>query len=287
MSAAPGFPEFRQIIAGWPAPDPAHAAAVAAVLAEIEQPSGGLGHLADWAGWLAHWQGKDKPQVRRIRLALFLASHGGAGEADQALLASRLAALQGGEDPVHRICATQDVELRAYEMALDRPTAEANPRMTEAEAAHAMSYGMMAVEDGVDLLCLGCLGAGSGPAVASLAAPEGPRGLEALATHGGFEMAALAGAIIAARVARVPVVLDDLASLAAAVCLLGEDPSALDGCLIPAITAEPALPALLASLGRQPRVTLGGEAWAGAAAVTAVPLLRAAASLAHPVPGRA
>ena len=56
---------------------------------------------------------------------------------------------------------------------------------------------------------------------------------------GGRELAAIAGAIMAARLARVPVVLDGYACTAAAAVLFAADPRALDHCLVAHRSAEP------------------------------------------------
>src|SRR5439155_4683894 len=140
---------------------------------------------------------------------------------------------------------------RVYELALDRPSADFThgPALTEDECARAIAYGMMAVEPGLDLLCVGemgianttaaaalCLalyggdagdwtGPGTGVAGDALARKRavvaegasrheaairesGGDGLEILRRLGGHELAAMVGAIIAARFARTPVLLD-------------------------------------------------------------------------------
>ena len=148
-----------------------------------------------------------------------------------------------------------DVGLKVYEMNLDRPTGDivVEPAMSEEECAKAMAYGMMAVEPGIDALALGEMGIGKYDCAAALcaglfggaaelwtgpgtavagAALEAKRAVvaQAVARHrraagdpfdmlrrlGGLEFAAIAGAVTAARLGRVPVLLDGFASTAAA-----------------------------------------------------------------------
>jgi nicotinate-nucleotide--dimethylbenzimidazole phosphoribosyltransferase len=170
-----------------------------------------------------------------------------------------------------------------------------------------MAYGMMAVEPGVDLLVLAAMGAGNDAAAAALAAclfggtlPDwlgagaDPRLAEAvaagLARHrgaagdsfdalrqvGGFELAAVAGAIMAARLARVPVVLDGFAATAAAAVVFAADPRGLDHCLVAQRAAAPGHARLLGAIGTEPLLDLGLETGDGAAGTLAVALLKAA-----------
>ena len=60
--------------------------------------------------------------------------------------------------------------LRVYEMALDHFTNDSteSPALSESECASAMAYGMMAVEDGVDVICVGEMGIGNTTSAAAL-----------------------------------------------------------------------------------------------------------------------
>src|SRR4051812_45738499 len=147
--------------------------------------------------------------------------------------------------------------------------------MTEEECARAIAYGMMAVEPGIDVLAVGEMGIGNttvaaalclglfggsaaewtGPgtgvggaalrakrqAVASAAARHTGAGdpFEILRRLGGLELAAMTGAVLAARMGRVPVILDGYATTAAAAVLHAADPRALDHCLVAHVSAEP------------------------------------------------
>lgn len=222
--------------------------------------------------------------------------------------------IEGGA-AVNQLCSLANADLRVYEMALEEPTGDISegPAMTEADCAGAMAYGMMAVESGIDVLALGEMGIGNTTAAAALchglfggAADDwvGPgTGLDAarraektalvaqaVALHrdvlddplevlrclGGRELAAIAGAVLAARMARTPVVLDGYACTAAAAVLYALDPQALDHCLVSHMSAEPGHKRLLARIDKRPLVDLDMRLGEASGAMLAVLLLKAA-----------
>jgi nicotinate-nucleotide--dimethylbenzimidazole phosphoribosyltransferase len=191
------------------------------------------------------------------------------------------------------------------------------PAMSESRTANAMAYGMMAAEPGIDVLCLGEMGIANTTTAATLSAAlfggtgadwagpgTGVQGKaftnkiavidEALARHralieecdplmllaavGGEEFAAIAGAILAARMGRIPVLLDGFACTAAAAVLHALDRRALAHCLVAHRSAEPGHARLLEALGQRPLLDLDRRLGEGTAAALAVPLLKAAAA---------
>ncbi len=81
-----------------------------------------------------------------------------------------------------------------------------------------------------------------------LALHGGQPALETLARLGGREQAALCGAILAARMAHIPVILDGFICTAAAAVLYAADPKLLDHCLVGHASAEPGHRRLLAAI---------------------------------------
>ena len=191
------------------------------------------------------------------------------------------------------------------------------PAMSETRTANAMAYGMMAAEPGIDVLCLGEMGIANTTTAATLSAAlfggtgadwAGPgtgvhgKALahkitvidEALAHHralisqrdplallaavGGEELAAIAGAVLAARMGRIPVLLDGYACTAAAAVLYAIDRHALDHCLVAHRSAEPGHTRLLEAIGQRPLLDFGMRLGEASAAALAVPLLKAAAA---------
>ena len=101
--------------------------------------------------------------------------------------------------------------------------------------------------------------------------------LEILRQLGGREIAAMAGAIIAARHQHIPVLVDGYVASAAAAILHAIDPDAIGHCLFAHVSAEPAHRAVLDRVGARAVLDLGMRLGEGSGAALAVGILRAAA----------
>jgi len=99
-----------------------------------------------------------------------------------------------------------------------------------------------------------------------------------LACVGGLELAAIVGAIIAARLARTPVLLDGFACTAAAAVLHAIDPRALDHCQIAHLSVEPGHRRLCEKLAKRPLLDLNMRLGEASGATLAACLVRAAAA---------
>jgi nicotinate-nucleotide--dimethylbenzimidazole phosphoribosyltransferase len=86
----------------------------------------------------------------------------------------------------------------------------------------------------------------------------------------------MAGAILAARLRRTPVVLDGFVVSAAAAVLHALDKTALDHCLAGHVSAERAHREALARLGKSPILDLGMRLGEGSGAALAVGVIKAA-----------
>ena len=220
-----------------------------------------------------------------------------------------------GGAAVNQLAGLAEAELRVHEMALDQPTHDftAAPAMEEADCVKAMAYGMMAVEPGFDAYALGEMGIANTTSAAALchalyggsaadwtgrgtgiddetlrrktAAVESAvalhraemsDGLEMLRCLGGLEVAAIAGAILAARLARTPVVLDGYTCTAAAAVLHALQPTAIDHCLVAHLSLEPGHGGLLKRIGKPPLLQLGMRLGEASGACLALLLLKAA-----------
>ncbi|MBM3537325.1 MAG: nicotinate-nucleotide--dimethylbenzimidazole phosphoribosyltransferase [Alphaproteobacteria bacterium] len=319
--AAPvaSFAEIRALLPELPGPHLEAATAAAQREAILTKPAGALGRLEELTSWLATWQGRHPPRIDHPRVCVFAGNHGVAARGVSAFPASVTAQMVqnfiAGGAAVNQLCKQADADLRVYEMALDRPTRDFTvaPAMSEEECARAMAYGMMAVEPGVDLLCLGemgiantssasalCLalfggaaedwtGPGTGLAGTALAnkievVAEGVARhkaaladpLEILRHLGGHELAAIAGALLAARLARIPVVLDGFACTTAAAVVWALDSRAIDHCLVAHVSAEPGHRRLLDKLGKTALLDLGMRLGEASGAALAVNILRSA-----------
>ena len=310
--------EIRDILRELPGPDLEAASAVATREAQLTKPPGALGRLEEISAWLATWQGRAKPRVDHPRVAVFAGNHGVAALGVSAFPASVTEQMVrnfiAGGAAINQLCKTFDADLRVYEMALEAPTHDftQGPAMDEGEAGHAMSYGMMAVEPGLDVLCLGEMGIANTTSAAALACAlfggtavdwVGPgtgvagdalkrkteaiaagvrrhKGagdpLDLLACLGGFELAAIAGAVIAARRAQTPVVLDGFACTVAASVLYRIDPKLLDHCVVSHVSAEPGHRRLLATIGKTALFDFGMRLGEASGSALALGVLKAA-----------
>ena len=94
---------------------------------------------------------------------------------------------------------------------------------------------------------------------------------------GGREIAAMAGAILAARVERIPVLIDGYVATAAAAILHAANERALDHCLIGHVSAEPGHIKVLEKLGKTPLLALGMRLGEGTGAALAAGIVKSAA----------
>ncbi|QUD90710.1 nicotinate-nucleotide--dimethylbenzimidazole phosphoribosyltransferase [Phenylobacterium montanum] len=202
--------------------------------------------MAGLAAWIARWRGA--PRVMRPILSLYAGAHAG-GDAAEAR--TRLEAIAAGEAPVSRAVRHLGAGLDVFDLALERPVADTAVKaaMSERECAATMAFGMEALAKQPDLLILAGFGPGADEAAHDLAAAlageggerpsvkraldeAGDNPLQLLRHLGGRETAALAGAILAARIQRVPVLLDGAPALAAALALNAVNPEATAHCRI-------------------------------------------------------
>jgi nicotinate-nucleotide--dimethylbenzimidazole phosphoribosyltransferase len=100
--------------------------------------------------------------------------------------------------------------------------------------------------------------------------------LEVLRRLGGLELAAIAGAVIAARMARTPVLLDGFACTAAAAVLAKIDPGLIDHCEVAHRSVEPGHTNLLQRLGKRPLLDLDMRLGEASGAALAIAIVKAA-----------
>jgi nicotinate-nucleotide--dimethylbenzimidazole phosphoribosyltransferase len=88
----------------------------------------------------------------------------------------------------------------------------------------------------------------------------------------------MAGAILAARMERIPVLIDGYTATAAGAILRAANPSALDHCLIGHVSAEPGHLRAIEQLGKTPLLALGMRLGEGTGAALAAGIVKAAAA---------
>ncbi|MDJ0857604.1 MAG: nicotinate-nucleotide--dimethylbenzimidazole phosphoribosyltransferase [Dinoroseobacter sp.] len=226
-----------------------------------------------------------------------------------------VANFEAGGAAINQLCRAMGARLSVHPLELERPTEDFThaPAMSEADFLGALQVGWMAVDHDADLFVAGEMGIGNTTSAAALAhalygetagtwtgrgtgvdaeglarktdvvargvalhAPQARDALDLLRRLGGRELAAMAGAIAAARTARIPVVLDGFICTAAAACLEDVRPGALDHCVAGHVSAEAGHVALLAKLGKPPLLSLDLRLGEGSGAATAIGILKAA-----------
>jgi nicotinate-nucleotide--dimethylbenzimidazole phosphoribosyltransferase len=222
--------------------------------------SGDLGDLERLAIWLARWSGR-QPAIRQPLVAVFAGTHGFALDparphagADAVMAVDRMAS---GRAPVAALCSDANLGLKVFDLALDIPTGDfrRSDALAERDCAATIAFGMESIAGGVDLVSLADLGGDSRQAAEAVlhglegaAVEDAPAGavsealayhgrrlsdpLEALRRVGGREVAAIAGAIVAARIEHIPAILDGMSAIAAAAVLHALHPGAVDHCLL-------------------------------------------------------
>jgi nicotinate-nucleotide--dimethylbenzimidazole phosphoribosyltransferase len=222
-----------------------------------------------------------------------------------------------GGAAINQICVTHDLGLKVFDLALDYPTGDITEEaaLSERDCAATMAFGMEAVAGGTDLLCIGEMGIGNttiaaainlalygGTAAEWVGPGTGSEGevlarkvaavekavalhrdhlsdpLEVLRRLGGREIAAMAGAILAARMQKVPVIIDGYVATCAGAVLKAANPAALDHCLIGHVSAEPGHIRAVEKLGKTPLLALGMRLGEGTGAALAAGVVKAAAA---------
>ena len=233
----------------------------------------------------------------------------------QAVTEQMVANFANGGAAINQIARLAGAELRVVPIELERPTRDFTvaPAMDTDEFLDAVHLGYGTIPPDADLLavgemgianttaaaalCAALLGGGSGrwagrgtgvddaglsrKQVAIEAALELHRAksgdpLAIAAALGGRELAAIAGAVLAARRHRIPVVLDGFVATAAALPLARLSPGILDHCRAGHVSAESGHRALLRELDLDPLLDLNMRLGEASGAGVAILLLRAA-----------
>ena len=232
-----------------------------------------------------------------------------------AVTAQMVANFNAGGAAINALAAACGAELAIVPLDLDRPTADLceAPAMSEADCLDAINAGAAVVRADSDLLFVGEMGiANTTPAAALCAqalggAPDlwvgrgtgvdaegiarkaeavavalalhGPHcsdAFETLRRLGGREIAAMAGAVLAARMAHVPVLLDGFICGAAVAPLARDNRAITAHCLAAHCSAEAGHARLLDALGLEPLLRLDMRLGEASGAAVAAQIVRSA-----------
>ncbi len=232
--------------------------------------------------------------------------------------AQMVANFTNGGAAISQICALHELNLRVFELALELPTGNIarEPALDDKMCAATIAYGMEAIAGKPDLLCIGEMGIGNTTVAAALyAALHGGAGadwvgrgtgvddaglrrkaaavdaaiafhksgltdpLSILARVGGREIAAMLGALIAARHQKIPVIVDGFVATSAAAVAHAINPAAIDHCVFAHVSAEHAHQRALAAMGKTALLDLGMRLGEGSGAALGAILAKTALHL--------
>lgn len=277
---------------------------------------GRLEDLAIWyAGWRGDARPRlEAPQIVVFAGNHGVAARG-VSAFPAAVTAQMVANFEAGGAAINQLAGAFGATMSVVALDLDEPTADftESPAMSEAAFVAAMAAGWRAVDPGAGVLVTGEMGIGNTTSAAAVAAGLFGGGARAwvgrgtgvddaglvrkrevvdagLARHagalddplavlrclGGREIAAMAGAILAARHHWVPVILDGFICTAAAAVLERARPGALDHAIAGHLSAEGAHRDLLERLGKEPLLSLGLRLGEGSGAALAIGVLQGA-----------
>jgi len=220
-----------------------------------------------------------------------------------------------GGAAINQLCQVAGARLEVIALDLELPTNDFTlaPALDDADFLTSLNTGLGAVDSKSDCLIVGEMGIGNSTVAAAVCyglfggRPEdwvGPgsgvdaaglkrkaqvlrRGvelhghasgdpLEVLRCLGGRELAAIAGAVLAARLARVPVILDGFISTVSAAPLEVMIAGALDHCVAGHRSSEPGHDRVLQLLNKEPLLNLNMHLGEGSGAAVAALVLKAA-----------
>jgi len=220
-----------------------------------------------------------------------------------------------GGAAINQLCKVADAKLEVIALDLETPTEDFTlaPALDESAFLKCFNAGLSAVDSNSDCLILGEMGIGNTTVAAAVcfglfggvpADWVGPgtgvddaglklkadvlqQGydrhngvlsdpLEVLRCLGGRELVAIAGAVLAARQARIPVILDGYITTAAVAPLEVMVTGALDHCVAGHSSSEPGHDRLLGHINKQPLLDLNMRLGEGSGAAVAALVLKAA-----------
>ena len=275
---------------------------------------GQLENIAIWvAGWQGTARPRiDRPQIAIFAGNHGVVAQGVSAFPPEVTV-QMVANFRHGGAAINQLAQTFGATMTVEALDLDRPTQDftQGPALSEADLLAALQTGWNAVDPTADLLIPGEMGIGNTTAAAAIAcalfggaaADWVGRGtgvddaglqrkakavaaglarnpdrdpLAVLRCLGGREIAAMAGAMLAARHHRIPVLLDGFIACSAAAVLHKANPAALDHCLAAHVSAEAGHARLLSALGKVPLLSLGLRLGEGSGAALAIGIIKAA-----------
>jgi nicotinate-nucleotide--dimethylbenzimidazole phosphoribosyltransferase len=220
---------------------------------------------------------------------------------------------KNGGAAINQLCAHSSVNLQVIPIDLDNPTNDIyfGPAMNETELLVSINKGIEAVNKKSDLIVLGEMGIGNSTKASaissacfggsiekwvgrgtanndnkllkkisvirkSLKVNKKREPLKILMSLGGREQAAIFGATLAARMLKIPVIMDGFICSASAAPLFLLDNSSLDHCIFGHCSMEKGHKLLLKSMNKSPLLNLNMHLGEGSGAMIALNIVRSA-----------
>ncbi|GBQ86750.1 nicotinate-nucleotide--dimethylbenzimidazole phosphoribosyltransferase [Asaia krungthepensis] len=298
-----------------PAPDESARAAIGLREASLTKPAGSLGRLEKLVAWYGAWREPCLDRVDICLFAgNHGVLEQGVSAWPASVTAAMIENFRQGGAAINQLAREARAGLHVITLGDLVPSADLTraPALTQEQFLDAVSTGYQSVPPMTDLLVLGEMGVGNTTAAAALAAvlfggdgaawagrgagldDEGIQRkieaidralslhgrdhspLESARRYGGWELAALLGAMLGARHQRIPVLLDGFVVTAAVAPLALLDPSGLDHGYLGHCSQERGHRQLADRLGFEPLLDLELRLGEGSGAALAVPLVRAA-----------
>jgi nicotinate-nucleotide--dimethylbenzimidazole phosphoribosyltransferase len=300
------FADIVELLVAVPDGDEAAVAAVRQRDAQLTKPPGSLGRMEELVEFLARWQHRAKPRLGNPMVTIFAGNHGitdqGVSAFPREVTAQMVANFTNGGAAISQICGLHEINLRVFELALELPTGDITQEaaLDDQMCAATIAYGMEAVAGKPDLICIGEMGIGNTTIAAAiyaalyaglvrkadavnralaLHADQLDHPLAILARLGGREIAAMLGALVAARHQKVPVIIDGYVATAAAAIAHAINPASINHCLFAHVSAEGAHRLVLEKMGQTGLLDLGMRLGEGTGAALAAVMAKTALHL--------
>lgn len=243
MSTRRPFDDLADLFTQIPVEDGASNSGPSVQVPEIEgAPHDDISHILTWLG---EWQLKTTPKLDESHICVFVSSYNGIG--DQNSLRGFIDSASMGQVPVAKLCKERGVGLRVLEMAPEMPHVVSDS-WPEKECMAATAFGMEATAAGGDILGLAALAPGDDEyslkfcqEIVSRFIIVNQKGkqiykgntlalevLDFMRSCAGREVAAMVGALIAARSRRLPVLIEGWSGLAAVSIVSAIDQASVD-----------------------------------------------------------
>ncbi len=243
MSIRRPFADLVDLLEQLPAEDSVARTRLAAMVPTVNEVS--RDDMAQMPAWLGAWQRTSAPKLAENHICLFVSSYADYS-GSESLIGFVENAGKGGV-PVGKLCKERGVGLRLLEMAVELPHVVSN-KWPEKDCMAATAFGMEATAAGGDILGLAALAPGGDEHCQALCqnlidnlinknqgATVKPDSdtlifdlLNLMKNKAGREVAAMVGAMIAARSRSLPVLIEGWSGLAALSILSAIDRSSVD-----------------------------------------------------------